>query len=125
MSVRITQLNARERRHARVRAKISGTTSRPRLSVFRSAKHIDLQLIDDTSGRTLVSISDRTLKIEKPSVDSVIGRKIALAYQMGEQLAKLAVVKGVTKIVFDRGGYAYHGRVKSVADGARAGGLIF
>ena len=104
-------------RHKRIRAKISGTTERPRLSVFRSNKHIFLQLIDDSSQKTLASASD--LKIKKR------GTKTEIAKEVGEELAKLAKAKKIKKVVFDRGGYKYHGRVKASAEGAREGGLNF
>lgn len=109
----------RKRRHARVRAKISGTEARPRLSVFRSVKHINAQLIDDESGKTLVSASD--FDLEKKSDSG----KVGAAGAVGKMLAERAKAKGITVVVFDRGGYAYHGRVKALADSARAGGLQF
>ena len=107
----------RTMRHRRVRAKVFGTSERPRLSVFRSNKHIFLQIIDDSQGRTFVSASD--LKINKK------GTKTEIAREVGRALAQEAVKKGIKKVVFDRGGYKYHGRVKAVAEGAREGGLIF
>ncbi|MFH1098346.1 MAG: 50S ribosomal protein L18 [Candidatus Uhrbacteria bacterium] len=119
----------RERRHRRVRARISGTAERPRLSVFRSAKHIAAQVVDDVARRTIAAASDRDII---PSVDakdqpafggSVVGGKVALAREVGKLVAERARAKGVTCVVFDRGGYTYHGRVGAVADGAREGGL--
>jgi large subunit ribosomal protein L18 len=104
-------------RHKRIRAKISGAKERPRLSVFRSNKHIFLQLIDDSAGKTLVSASD--LKMKKK------GTKTEIAKEVGKELAKLAKAKKIKKVVFDRGGYKYHGRVKASAEGAREGGLEF
>lgn len=109
----------RERRHRRVRAKIFGTPTRPRLSVFRSAKHVSAQLIDDAAGRTLVAASDRDLKGEKGS------GKVPVAEAVGKLLAERAVKQHIVQVVFDRGGYAYHGRVEAVARGARGGGLKF
>ncbi len=106
----------RKIRHKRVRAKISGTKERPRLSVFRSGRHIFLQLIDDKTGKTLVSISDFKMKKDK---------KVNLAQEAGKRLAESAKEKNIKKIVFDKGGYKYHGRVKAVAEGAREGGLNF
>lgn len=106
----------RERRRARVRGKIFGTKRRPRLSVFRSGKHISAQLIDDEKGETLASASDLGLKG---------GAKTERAQAVGEELAKRALKLKIKKIVFDRGGYRYHGRIKAVAEGARKGGLKF
>jgi len=124
-------------RHRRVRAKIKGTNKVPRLCVFRSNKHIYAQLIDDEKGRTLVSASDLDLGSAKRKVQSVKSKqdltgKAAIAYRVGQILAKKAMDlsagrqgKKFEKIVFDRGGYKYHGRVKALADGAREGGLKF
>jgi large subunit ribosomal protein L18 len=113
---------ARQRRHARVRKRIYGTVERPRLSVFRSLKHIRAQVIDDTLGHTLVAAS--TLDSE---VRSELGGKdkSAQAAVVGDVLAKRAQAAGITNVVFDRGGYKYHGRVKSLADAARKAGLDF
>ena len=108
---------ARLRRHARVRTKISGTAACPRLNVFRSSKHIYAQIIDDVAGVTLVSAST----MDK-DFTSYGGHKEA-AKAVGEKIAKLALEKGITNVVFDRGGYIYHGRVQALADGAREGGL--
>lgn len=110
---------ARQKRHARVRAKISGTADRPRLNVFRSAKHIYAQVIDDTQGVTLVSAST----VEK-DFDQYGGNKDA-ARAIGKLVAERAKAKGIETVVFDRGGYIYHGRVKELAEGAREGGLAF
>lgn len=110
---------ARLRRHRRVRGKISGTAERPRLNVFRSAAHIYAQVIDDTKGITLCAAST----VEK-SFGGKGGNKEAAA-QVGKLIAERAKEKGVTTVVFDRGGYLFHGRVKELADGARAGGLNF
>lgn len=107
----------RERRRGKIRAKISGTTEKPRLSVFRSTRGMYLQLIDDSFGKTLVSAHSRELK-EK-------GKKTDIALSLGKLLAKKAIEKKIAQAVFDRGGYKYHGRVKAVADGAREGGLKF
>jgi len=113
---------ARQRRHARVRRRVVGTAERPRLSVFRSLNHIRVQVIDDTLGHTLVAAS--TLDAE---VRSELGGKdkSAQAAVVGEVLAKRAQAAGITHVVFDRGGYKYHGRVKSLADAARKAGLDF
>ena len=110
---------ARLKRHKRVRAKISGTADRPRLCVYRSNAHISAQIIDDVAGVTLVSASTH----EKEFEDNC-GNKAA-AKRVGELLAQRAADKGITDVVFDRGGYLYHGRVSELADGAREGGLKF
>ena len=107
------------RRNKRVRALVKGTAKIPRLSVFRSSKHVFLQLIDDDSGKTLVSFDDRLLEDKKKLTKS---QKADLA---AKKLAELAKEKGIKRVVFDRGGYKYHGRVKAVANGARLSGLIF
>ncbi|WP_287931093.1 50S ribosomal protein L18 [Arthrobacter sp.] len=109
---------ARGRRHLRVRKRISGTTVRPRLVVNRSARHIFVQVIDDTQGLTLVSAS--TLEADMRSFD---GDKTAKAKRVGELVAERAKAAGIAAVVFDRGGNRYHGRVAAVADGAREGGL--
>ena len=108
----------RQRRHARVRNKISGTPDCPRLNVFRSNSHIHLQLIDDVNGVTLVSASSVEMKLEN-------GGNIEAAKTVGTELAKRALAKNIEKVVFDRGGYVYHGRVKALAEAARENGLEF
>ena len=110
---------ARLKRHKRVRAKISGTADRPRLCVYRSNAHISAQIIDDVAGVTLVSASTHEKEFE-----GNCGNKAA-AKSVGELLAERAAAKGITEVVFDRGGYLYHGRVSELADGAREGGLKF
>ena len=107
-----------QRRKARVRAKIFGVTSQPRLSVFRSLKHIYAQLIDDQKGKTLVAAKDSEVKTKKNG-------KTNIAFEVGELLAQKAKQAGIEKVVFDKGCYQYHGRIKSLADGARQGGLKF
>ena len=109
----------RYRRHKRVRAKVFGTASVPRLCVFRSAKHIYAQLIDDEKSKTLVSVRDRELRKKKGQT------KMEQAKEVGKLIAKKALAKKIEKVVFDRGGYTYHGRVKALAEGAREGGLKF
>jgi large subunit ribosomal protein L18 len=104
----------RVRRHARVRKKVWGTAERPRLAVYRSNRHIYAQLVDDAAARTLVSASDSGI---------ADGDKSARAKQVGQTLAERARAAGVERVVFDRGGRLYHGRVKALADGAREGGL--
>lgn len=110
----------RKKRHARVRSKLSGTAARPRLNVYRSNKHIYAQLIDDVNGVTLASAStlDKEVSVESAS-------NIDAAVKIGELVAKRAVEKGIKSVVFDRGGYLYHGRVKALADAARENGLEF
>jgi len=109
----------RLRRHKRVRGKVSGTTERPRLNVFRSGNNIYAQVIDDTTGNTLVSASS----LEKGFEGN--GGNVEAAKKVGQALAQRAKDKGIGAVVFDRGGYLYHGRVKALADGAREGGLEF
>ena len=110
---------ARTKRHKRVRAKINGTPERPRLSVFRSDNHIYAQVIDDVSGTTIASASS----VEKDFGGS--GGNKEAAKKVGLKVAERAAAKGVENIVFDRGGYIYHGRIKELAEGAREGGLKF
>jgi len=113
---------ARVRRHARVRKNVIGSESRPRLAVYRSLSHIYAQVINDTSRVTLVSASD----LEKAIRDKATGKpKSDVATLVGDLVASRAKEKGITSVVFDRGGYLYHGRVKALADGAREGGLKF
>ena len=120
MIKKVSRSEAREARHARVRAKVSGTKDIPRLNVFRSAKHISVQIIDDENGVTLVSASsmDKDLKIAN-------GGNIEAAKIVGAEVAKRAKKAKITKVVFDRGGYLYHGRVAALADAARENGLEF
>ena len=109
----------RQKRHTRVRGKVSGTSERPRLNVFRSGTNIYAQIIDDVKGCTLVSASS----LEKDF--SCDGTKTDAAKQVGVNVAERAKAKGIENVVFDRGGYVYHGRVKALAEGAREGGLQF
>ncbi len=115
-----TEYQRRKRRHLRVRRKLRGTASRPRLVVFRSLKHIYGQLVDDDRGMALMGVSDTTEGIQVEG-EGKIGRALAV----GKLLAERAKAAGITTVVFDRAGYQYHGRVKAVADGAREGGLEF
>ncbi len=112
----------RKKRHIRVRKKVTGTTERTRLNVFRSTKHIYAQVIDDSSGKTIVSASslDKELKGKVKSGGNIDSAKI-----VGQLVAKRAVGKGIETVVFDRGGYLYHGRIKALADSAREAGLKF
>ena len=109
---------SRVRRHARVRAKISGTAETPRLCVYRSNKNIEAQIIDDVKGATLVASSSMSLKLEN-------GSNIEAAKAVGKDIAEKALAKKIKKIVFDRSGYIYHGRVKALAEAAREAGLEF
>ena len=113
---------ARQRRHERIRRSIHGTTERPRLNVFRSLQHIYAQVIDDDQGHTLVAAStlDPELREQLEGLN-----KSQQAARVGQLVAKRALANGLTKVVFDRGGFPYHGRVKALADGAREGGLEF
>ncbi|WP_456434246.1 50S ribosomal protein L18 [Thermosulfuriphilus sp.] len=119
------KLLARLRRKKRIRKKIFGTAERPRLCVFRSAKHIYAQIINDEEGRTLVAASTLSKDLRERLLELKGQGKVALAKAVGEHLAKLAKEKGITKVCFDRGGYRYHGRVRALAEGAREGGLEF
>ena len=112
----------RKRRHARVRRKLTGTSERPRLNVFRSSHHLYAQVIDDTTGRTLVSAStlDRGLREEIGKLEASEQAKA-----LGLVLAERAKAAGIESVVFDRGGYPYHGRIKELAEGSREGGLVF
>ncbi len=113
---------ARYRRHVRVRAKVKGTTSGPRLCVFRSLNHIYAQVIDDSQGRTLASASTLDPEIKSVAVGKT---KAAKAELVGSLAAKRALSQGVKRVVFDRGGYKYHGRVKALGEAARQGGVKF
>lgn len=110
-------------RQARVRKKVSGTSERPRLSVFRSLKHIYAQVIDDTTGRTIAAASSQEALQGNGEASS--GPKTEVSTAVGKALAERALAAGVTQVVFDRGGCKYHGRVKALADGSREGGLEF
>ena len=115
-----TAAHSRYRRHLRVRKKVEGTPERPRLVVFRSSKHIYAQLVDDQRGVTLAGATDTSEGVQ------VEGKgKVARSFAVGKLIAAKAKEKGIATVVFDRGGYQYHGRVKAVADGARKGGLEF
>lgn len=111
---------AREKRHRRIRKRVLGTEQRPRLAVFRSATHIYAQVVDDVSGRTLAASSTLTKTLR-----GAAGNKTDAAKAVGEAVAKVCIERGIRKVVFDRGGFVYHGRVKAVAEAARAGGLEF
>lgn len=114
--------DARKHRHRRVRAKISGTTERPRLNIYRSLDNIYAQVIDDSKGHTLVSASTIDKEVAEKTKDM---DKVDAAKHVGKVVAERAKQVGITTIVFDRGGYRYHGRIKALAEGAREGGLDF
>jgi large subunit ribosomal protein L18 len=116
MITQIKRNEIRQRIHARIRRKMAGTAERPRLNVYRSVNHIYAQVIDDQAGATIASAS--TIKLKT-------GGNVAAAKEVGKTIAELAKEKGVTKVVFDRGGYLYHGRIKALADAAREAGLEF
>jgi large subunit ribosomal protein L18 len=115
------KVRLRLKRHRRVRYKVSGTADRPRLNVFRSSKHIYVQLVDDDAGHTLVAASS----VEPSLRDAKNGGNIEGAKAVGTLIAERAKEKGITRVVFDRGGFQYHGRVQQLADAAREGGLQF
>lgn len=108
--------NSREKRHLRIRKYLAGTSNRPRLAVFRASRHIYAQIIDDSKGKTLLAASD--LKLKK-------GTKKERAFEVGKKLAESAIKHKIKSVVFDRGGFLYHGRVAEFAKGVREGGLIF
>ena len=117
------QLSARQRRHLRVRAKVHGTPERPRLNVFRSNEHIYAQIIDDEAGRTLAAASTLEPSVREQFPES--HPKLQQAVVVGRVIGERAREKGITAVVFDRGGFRYHGRIKAVADAAREAGLEF
>ena len=117
--MKVSTREKRKRRHLGLRSRIKGTANQPRLSVFRSNRHLWAQLIDDELGRTLVAASDQDVSKKKGK------KRLEIARILGELVAKRALEKKILKVVFDRGGYKYHGLVKELADGARKGGLVF
>ena len=121
---RTTRIAQRERRHKRIRKKVRGTAERPRLVVHRSLKNMEGQLVDDDAGKTLLGVSTLAADL-KGFQGEGSNRKVAHAFAAGQRLAELAKGKGIDAVVFDRGGYQYHGRVKAFAEGARKGGLRF
>jgi large subunit ribosomal protein L18 len=123
---KISKNEIRERVHIRIRKKLRGTTERPRLTVFRSTAHIYAQVIDDTKGVTLVAASstEKAADAGKPGKKAT-GGNVAAAKEIGKRVAERAKENGINKVVFDRGGYIYHGRVKALADAAREAGLEF
>jgi len=121
MLTKLGKNTTRQRVHDRIRKKLQGTAERPRLNVYRSLNHIYVQVIDDMSGKTLASASTA----EGNKADRRTGGNVASAKAVGKTIAERAKAKGISKVVFDRGGYIYHGRVKALADAAREGGLQF
>lgn len=122
MTGRVEKMTGWERRKARVRKAVKGTPERPRLNVYRSNKHIYAQIVDDSGCRTILSFSTQSKELLEASAKM---KKLDLAKKVGEIIAKRAIEKGIDKVVFDRSGYIYHGRVKALSDGARAAGLKF
>jgi large subunit ribosomal protein L18 len=115
--MKATKRQSRIARHRRVRARVFGTAAKPRMNVFRSTSHIYIQIIDDAQGKTLAAASTKELKSK--------GKKSDLATEAGKKAAEKALALGIKEVVFDRGGYLYHGRIKACAEGARAAGLKF
>jgi len=117
----------RIRRHIKIRSRIHGTKNRPRLCVFRSLSHVYAQLIDDDTAKVLISASDKEVKADKSTSKEgeKMNHKVLLAFKVGELIAKKAQDQKIEKVIFDRGGIVFHGRVKALADGAREGGLKF
>ncbi len=124
MTITSSRSARRLQRHRRVRSRVTGLADRPRLVVFRSAKHISCQLVDDAAGKTILAVSDKHLS-NLPKASKEETRKVAVATAVGKLLAERAKTKKISKVVFDTAGYRYHGRVRALADGARAGGLQF
>jgi large subunit ribosomal protein L18 len=122
MAMRIV---GRERRKMRIRQKISGTSEMPRLSVFRSAKHIYAQVVDDVAGKTVAHASTLSKDVKAEATSQERAKKLDAAKKVGEAIAKALLAKGISKVVFDRNGYLYHGRVRALADAARKAGLKF
>ncbi len=122
----IVKQKARLRRKRRIRKKVVGTPERPRLTVFRSARHVYAQLVDDVSGKTITGVSSLTPSLRE-QVEALRKEKgkVEISKLVGKEIARVAKEKGIARVVFDRNGYVYHGRVKAVADGAREGGLEF
>ena len=117
------RLSGRERRHLRIRRKVRGGAARPRLVVFRSNKHIYAQMVDDATGKTIAGVAGSAKEIVAATVESK--ERFAESAAVGAQIAKMAIEKGISQVVFDRAGYRYHGRVKALADAARKAGLKF
>jgi large subunit ribosomal protein L18 len=125
MLIKASKNATREKIHTSIRKKIAGTTERPRLNIFRSVNHIYAQVIDDSKHATVVSASSLEFGKEKDGKTHVTGGNVASAKQVGKAIAERAKAKGIDKVVFDRGGYLYHGRIKALAEAAREAGLQF
>jgi large subunit ribosomal protein L18 len=125
MLLKISKNQSRQKIHSRIRKRLQGTAERPRLNVYRSVGHIYAQVIDDSKGATLVFASSLELGKAADGKKHVSGGNLAAAKQVGKVIAERAKSSGITKVVFDRGGYLYHGRVKALAQAARAAGLEF
>ncbi len=123
--MKLNKTAALARRHRRVRAKVNGSPERPRLAVHRSLQHIYAQVIDDLAGHTVAAASSNEPAFRTQVTETVKGGTVAGAKLVGALVAERAKAAGITQVVFDRGGYPYHGRIKAVADGAREGGLVF
>jgi large subunit ribosomal protein L18 len=121
----INKNEARQKRHIRVRKRVLGTPERPRLNVYRSSNNIYAQVIDDLAGKTLVSASSLDETLRKAGASKSAGGNVAASHEVGKLIAERATAAGITKVVFDRGGYLYHGRVQGLADAARENGLEF
>lgn len=119
----VERLGGRERRHLRIRKKIRGSSERPRLAVFRSNKHIYAQIVDDTAGKTVIGVCGSSKAIAEKIRDD--GERFAESRAVGEEIAKRALEKGIARVVFDRAGYLYHGRIRALAEAARKAGLQF
>ena len=115
----------RNRRRAKISIKVKGGKERPRLSIFKSSKNIYVQIIDDSIGKTILSAHSREIKLRKTKAEVGESRNMQIGFELGKLIAQKALAKKITSIVFDRGGFKYHGRVKAVAEGAREGGLKF
>jgi len=123
----MNKLQSRKKRIRRTRAKISGTIERPRLCVFRSLQHVYAQIVDDENGKIIASIDSRKISAKGGSASGgkAVKNDIGMAALVGEEIAKLSIAKKISKVVFDKRGYKYHGKVKAIAEGARKGGLVF
>lgn len=121
----INKNEARQKRHIRVRKRVLGTPERPRLNVYRSTNNIYAQVIDDLAGKTLVAASSLDESLRKTKTSKSAGGNVAASQEVGKLIAERATAAGITKVVFDRGGYLYHGRVQGLADAARENGLEF
>jgi large subunit ribosomal protein L18 len=120
-----TKIEQRGKRKLRIRKKMDGTVERPRLSVFRSAKHIYAQVVDDSAGKTLLTVSTLSKDVKGSLQENKDAKKTDAAKAVGQAIAKACLAKGISKVVFDRNGFLYHGRIRALADAAREAGLSF